>query len=43
MITVNREICSKLQEEKYIVLSTDDFSIAPQLETSMQELYVIPC
>lgn len=39
MITANGEISSKLQEDKYIVLSADEFSIAPQLESSMQELW----
>lgn len=38
-ININREISSKLQEEKYIFLSSDDFSIASHLETSMQELW----
>lgn len=39
MISVNREICSNLEKDKYIVLSADEFSIAFQLETSMHELW----
>ena len=39
MITVNRKIQPILREQKYILLSSDDFSIASGLRTSMQDMW----
>lgn len=38
-ITINRDICSALQENKYATISAGEFSVAPQLTAARQRLW----